>query len=161
SMANSTTQERQQLVSSLSQWLNARGVRHTFMEDFGAYLRARNSSTLSTGQVTPDTITLNFTGSATDINGVPVATPALVFYGNDEGTPANVPGFTNGTTVSFANAAPPSLALNTNSLSFNGVPGGSNPPSQTVSVSNAGTGTLNWTTSSSASWLTASPASGI
>ncbi|HKD13774.1 MAG TPA: hypothetical protein VKE71_04435 [Candidatus Angelobacter sp.] len=160
SMANSTTQERQGLISSLSPWLASRGVRHLFMEDMGAYLRARTKSTLTTGSVSPSTITLNFTGSATDANGAIVATNVLVFYGNDEGTSVNVPGFSNGTSVSFPNVTPPSLALSQNSLNFAGVPGGSNPPPQQVTVSNGGAGTLNWTASSSASWLSVSPGSG-
>jgi len=160
SMANGTTQERQGLITSLSPWLGARGVRHLFMEDMGAYMRARTKSTLSTGSVTPSTITLSFTGSATDANGAVVATQSLVFYGNDEGTLVNVPGFTNGSSISFPNVTPPSLALTKNALTFGGVPGGSNPPSQQVTVSNSGAGTLNWTASSGASWLGVSPASG-
>lgn len=160
-MANSTDQERQQLISTLSPWLASRGVRHVFMEELGAYMRARTKSTLSTGQVTPSTITLNFTGSATDGNGIATPTKALVFYGNDEGTLVEVPGFTNGTSISFPNVTPPGLALNKSSLTFNALPGGSNPPSQTINVSNSGSGTLTWKINNSTTWLTATPASGI
>ncbi|MBZ5522585.1 MAG: DUF1080 domain-containing protein, partial [Acidobacteriia bacterium] len=159
-MANSTDQERQQLISTLSPWMNGRGVRHTFMENLGAYMRARTKSTLSTGQVTPSTITLNFTGSATDGNGATVTTKTLVFYGDNDGTLVDIAGFTNGSTVSFPNVTPPGLALNKNSLSFEALPGGSNPPSQTVAISNSGAGTLNWVATESAPWLTISPSSG-
>ena len=161
SMANSTDQERQSFISTLSPWLAARGVRHIFMDDLGAYLHARVKSTLSGGTVDPNTISLTFTGNATDMNGNPVTTQALVFYGNDDGTLVNVPGFVNGTTISFPNVTPPSLALSQNSLNFGGVPGGGNPPSQTINVSNIGAGTLNWTANNGGTpWLYVSPASG-
>jgi hypothetical protein len=54
----------------------------------------------------------------------------------------------------------PSLAVSASSLSFLGTAGSSNPSAQSVTVSNAGTGTLSWTAASNQSWLTASPASG-
>lgn len=159
-MANSTDQERQQLISTLSPWMNGRGVRHIFMENLGAYMRARTKSKLSTGQVTPSTITLNFTGSATDANGANVGTKTFVFYGDNEGTLVDIAGFSNGLTTSFPNVTPPGLALNKSSLTFEALPGGSNPPSQTVAVSNAGAGTLNWVVTENAPWLTVSPLSG-
>lgn len=56
--------------------------------------------------------------------------------------------------------APPALLVNPSTLTFAAFQGGANPPSQAVSVYNEGSGTLNWTASSSASWLVASPASG-
>ncbi|HZR28340.1 MAG TPA: family 16 glycoside hydrolase, partial [Terriglobales bacterium] len=159
-MANSTDQERQQLITQLSPWLTGRGARHLFMEQLGAYLHARNKSLLASGQVTPSTITLNFTGNATDMNGVAVATKSLVFYGDNEGSLVDVPGFTNGTTVSFPNVTPPGLTLDKSSLTFEALPGGSNPASQSIAISNSGSGTLNWIASSNASWLTVSPSSG-
>ena len=160
SMANGTDQERQQFISQLSPWLAGHGVRHLFMEQLGAYLRARNKSSLASGQVTPSTITLNFNGSATDADGVPVTTSTLVFYGDNEGSLVNVPGFTNGASISFPNVTPPGLALDKNSLKFAAVPGGSNPPSQSIAISNSGSGTMNWTVNNSASWLSVSPLSG-
>lgn len=46
------------------------------------------------------------------------------------------------------------------SLSFTATQGGANPATQTLSISNTGDGTLSWTASDNASWLTISPASG-
>ncbi|HWU86169.1 MAG TPA: M20/M25/M40 family metallo-hydrolase [Kofleriaceae bacterium] len=46
------------------------------------------------------------------------------------------------------------------SMSFSGTAGGANPASQTLTISNSGTGTLTWTASSNAAWLTQSPTSG-
>lgn len=161
SYANTPDSERQQLISQLSTWLNTNGVIHAFVEDQGDYLLARRTSTLVSGEATTSTITLNFSGQATDFDGKLVPTKALVFYGNDNGSWVNVPGFgAGGSTISFPNATPPNILLSTNSLNFAAVPG-SNPPSQQVTVSNGGGGTLNWFATSSAQWLNISPSSGV
>ena len=54
----------------------------------------------------------------------------------------------------------PAIGVSPTSLSFTATAGGSNPANQTVSITNTGGGTLNWTASSNASWLSVSPASG-
>jgi hypothetical protein len=56
--------------------------------------------------------------------------------------------------------APPALLAQPATLTFAAFQGNGNPPSQSVTVYNEGTGTLNWTASSSAPWLIASPNSG-
>jgi len=56
--------------------------------------------------------------------------------------------------------APPALLASPQSLSFAAFLSLPNPPSQTISLYNQGSGVINWTTSSSASWLSVSPASG-
>jgi len=72
-----------------------------------------------------------------------------------QGSPATV-------TVTFVVAAPPQpvLSVSATSLTFNATQGGSNPASQSVNVTNTGTGTLNFTASSDSTWLAATPASG-
>ncbi|TLY16885.1 MAG: hypothetical protein E6K69_03110 [Nitrospirae bacterium] len=57
-------------------------------------------------------------------------------------------------------AAPPTIGLGPSSLTFTGVQGGANPTSQTLSFTNTGGGTLSWSVSDNAGWLTLSPASG-
>src|SRR6185436_14461631 len=52
------------------------------------------------------------------------------------------------------------IATTPTNMSFSGTAGGANPASQTLSISNSGTGTLTWTASSNATWLTLSPTSG-
>ncbi|HUU00614.1 MAG TPA: C25 family cysteine peptidase [Myxococcota bacterium] len=54
----------------------------------------------------------------------------------------------------------PLIAASPSELSFTGQVGESAPPSQTVQIDNAGTGTLEWTIACPASWLDCSPASG-
>ena len=56
--------------------------------------------------------------------------------------------------------SPPALVGQPASLSFNATAGGSSPAAKTLAVSNSGGGTLSWTASESASWLSVSPASG-
>ena len=55
---------------------------------------------------------------------------------------------------------PPAIGTSPTSLSFTAQQGGSNPAAQTVSISNTGGGTLTWSASDNATWLTVSPASG-
>jgi len=62
-------------------------------------------------------------------------------------------------TVSAA-PVPPTIGLSPSSVSFTGVQGGANPSNQTLSLTNTGGGTLSWTVSDNAAWLTVSPASG-
>lgn len=63
----------------------------------------------------------------------------------------------------FTFSVTPILNLSANQLTFAARPG-SNPPSQTFSITNAGTGTLNWTVSiiaiTGSNWLTVTPSSG-
>ena len=58
----------------------------------------------------------------------------------------------------------PVITLGTTSLSFSGLPNTNPPAAQTVSITNTGTGTLNWSaavnTTTGGAWLSVSPASG-
>lgn len=65
-------------------------------------------------------------------------------------------------TVNFdVTAAPtPTIGLSATTLSFSAVQGGSNPANKTITISNSGSGTLSWTATESAGWLSLSPASG-
>jgi len=56
---------------------------------------------------------------------------------------------------------PPAISASPTSFSFTVQRGGGNPAAQTLNISNTGGGTLTWTASDNASWLTLSPASGI
>jgi len=55
---------------------------------------------------------------------------------------------------------PPALAVSPASLSFSGVAGSANPAAKTLSVSNTGGGTLSFTASDDAAWLSVSPGTG-
>lgn len=49
---------------------------------------------------------------------------------------------------------PPAIGVSPTSLSFTAIKGGADPATQTLSISNTGGGTLNWTAVDNASWLT-------
>ena len=71
-------------------------------------------------------------------------------------SPVNVP-------VTFTVTAapvPPAIGTSPTNFSFTATQGGSNPANQTLSLSNTGGGTLTWTASDNAPWLTLAPASG-
>jgi hypothetical protein len=54
----------------------------------------------------------------------------------------------------------PSIVLNPTAFTFDAVQGGANPVDQVLSITNGGTGTLNWSVSDNADWLTLNPLSG-
>jgi hypothetical protein len=60
------------------------------------------------------------------------------------------------------NVTPPSSAIGENptSLTFVATQGGANPTPQSIGITNTGKGTLNWSASDDASWLSLTPVSG-
>jgi hypothetical protein len=68
---------------------------------------------------------------------------ALVIYNATAGAPAS-----------------PAIGVSPASFSFTATSGGANPANQSLSITNTGGGTLNWTASDNATWLSVSPASG-
>jgi hypothetical protein len=68
---------------------------------------------------------------------------ALVIYNGSAGAPTN-----------------PTIGVSPTSFSFTATAGGANPANQSLSITNTGAGTLNWTASDNATWLTVSPTSG-
>ncbi len=156
----STAAQRQQAITQISAFLNARGVRHLFMENMGAYMRARVKSVLTAATATPSNLSLTFTGGALDADGNQIPTYFYTFYGDDEGVLQQVPGFSNGYTYTTVNNAPPRIALTPAQLQFAGVPGGA-ATGQSAALTNTGNGTLPFTTQTDSAWLSASPASGV
>ncbi|THJ24757.1 MAG: hypothetical protein CAF45_004255 [Nitrospira sp. CG24E] len=55
---------------------------------------------------------------------------------------------------------PPDIGISPTSLTFTAIQGGGNPTTQTLSIGNRGGGTLNWTATDNATWLTLSQISG-
>jgi hypothetical protein len=54
----------------------------------------------------------------------------------------------------------PTISFSPSSFSFSATQGGANPPSQTLHIWNSGGGTLSWSVSDDATWLSLSPTSG-
>ena len=155
----STETERQQAITQISSFISANHGIQAFMEEMGAYMCARVTSVLSTAQASPSTLTLNFTGNATDMDGNLIPTNAYVFYGDNEGIQVTVPGFTGGYTFTTPNSAPPAIGISEPNLVFSSLPGAA-PVTQQETISNTGSGVLNYTVQSNASWLTAKAGTG-
>jgi hypothetical protein len=102
-----------------------------------------NSGTIT---VTPDITGLAAGTYTTDIT---VTAPGA------GGSPKTIP-----VTFTVAAPTPPALSVTPTSLSFSGTQGGSNPAAKTLTVANTGGGTMSWTASDDASWMSVSPASG-
>jgi hypothetical protein len=158
-MNTSTAANRQSFITQLSQWCATNHCQHMFMDQMGDYLRARSHSLLSTASLNGTTLTLNFTGAATDADGNLIDTKTYVFYGDTEGSLLDVPGFANGASYNFSTSQSPSLQILPTSLTFASTVGTS-PASQNLTIANIGSGTLTWSVTSNATWLTASPTSG-
>ena len=62
--------------------------------------------------------------------------------------------------ITVAGGAPATIGYSPSSFSFTGTQGGANPSGQTLSIWNSGGGTLSWSVSDDATWLTLSPTSG-
>jgi hypothetical protein len=98
--------------------------------------------------------TITVTPSISGLAAGTYTTDVTVAAAGATGSPKTIP-------VTFTVAAPPTPALSVapSSLSFSGTAGSASPAAKTLDVSNAGTGTLNWSASENASWLSISPAS--
>jgi hypothetical protein len=78
--------------------------------------------------------------------------------GDISGTGLADPGNGNGHAYGLNRGA--EVSLSPSGLAFSATVGGNNPTPQTVTVSNSGTGTLNWSIGTGAGWLSLSTASG-
>ncbi len=63
-------------------------------------------------------------------------------------------------TIFVMTASPSTLAVTPAALQFAYASGGATPAAQSIEITNSGTGTLAWTATGSASWISVSPASG-
>jgi hypothetical protein len=93
-----------------------------------------------------------------DISGLAAGTyttDVTVSAGAVAGSPKAIP-----VTLTVAPPSPPALGTSPASLSFSATTGGSAPAAKTIAVTNTGGGTLSWSATESASWLSLSPASG-
>ncbi len=86
------------------------------------------------------------------------ATVPAISQGSYPVTATN-PGGASNTYYSF-DVVSPTISVSPTIFTFTAQEGGTNPASQTLYISNSGSGTMNWSVSESETWLTLSPASG-
>ena len=102
--------------------------------------------TVTTFNIGTPSVTTYYFITAFDLAGNESAESAVATY-TPVGTPPPV--------------VPPVIGTSPTSLAFTATQGGANPATQTLTISNTGGGTLTWSASDNAAWLTVSPASGI
>jgi hypothetical protein len=56
---------------------------------------------------------------------------------------------------------PPTICVDPHAFFFNAIAGDTNPSPKTLTITNCGSGTLNWTVSNSEAWLSLNPTSGV
>ena len=99
--------------------------------------------------------TITVTPSISGLTAGTYTTDVTVAATGATGSPKTIP-----VTFTVDPPTPPSLSVTPASLSFGGTQGGSSPAAKTLAVANTGGGSLNWTASESAAWLSVGPASG-
>jgi len=123
---------------------------YTLSED-ASWLNVNPASGTSTGSENVHTLTVNTGGLGT---GTYTGTVNIV-----DTNAVNNPQAVN-VSLEIGTSLPPTIAVDPDSLRFNGQVGGSNPASQRIRVRNSGQGTLNYAVSANAAWLDISPAGG-
>jgi hypothetical protein len=84
--------------------------------------------------------------------------PAYLLFTNTDGTNFT-PEFYQGT-IQIGESIPPHINVSPLSMTFEGTIGYPSPPSQALSITNGGGGTLTWTAAFSSSWMSVNPAGG-
>ena len=97
--------------------------------------------------------TLSVSASTTGLAGGTVSAPIMISASGATNTPQTI-------TASLTVTAQPALGLSPTTFSFTATQGAANPAPNTLNVTNPGTGTLTWSVTDNASWLTLTPASG-
>jgi len=115
------------------------------------WLSLSPTSGSSTGETDDVTVSVNINGmSAGEYDGtITITAPGA------SNTPQTVP-----VHLSITAAEVPTIDYSPSSFSFEAEEGGADPASETLGIWNAGTGTLTWSVSDDAAWLSLSPTSG-
>jgi uncharacterized protein (TIGR03437 family) len=157
------------------------GSERALLFKFGPIITGVQSATSSGmgGLIVASGSTIYVYGSGFSTAGLTLTangSPLSVSASSDQEITAYLPGGYNGVvrlgvsnangqhTVNIMTASappPPSISLSQAKASFSYTLGTTAPAAQSVTISNAGGGTLSWSASSNAGWLSVSPASGI
>jgi Concanavalin A-like lectin/glucanases superfamily/Viral BACON domain len=99
--------------------------------------------------------TITVTPNITGLTAGTYNTDVTVSAAGAGGSPKTIP-----VTFTVNPPAPPSLSVTPTSLSFSATQGGSSPAGKSLTIANTGGGSMSWTASDDAAWLSVSPASG-
>jgi len=134
---------------TLEIWNSGRGTLNWTLSDDAAWLSEAPVSSNSTGEHDNVTVAANITGMSA---GNYTANITINAAGANN-TPQVVP-------VNLHISLPPEISFSPASLAFSAVKGGTDPANETLEIWNSGGGTLNWTLSDDAAWLSEVPMSG-
>jgi hypothetical protein len=123
------------------------------LSDNAAWLTLSTASGMTTTETDSIAASVNLTGLAAGTYTAAITVSASGATNSPQIIPVSL-------TVTAASTATPVIGLSVSSLAFSGTAGGVNPAAQSFTISNTGAGTLTWTASDNAAWLTLSPATG-
>jgi uncharacterized membrane protein YphA (DoxX/SURF4 family) len=140
------------LSQTLELWNSGDGALNWSVSEDATWLSLDPISGSSTGEHGFVTVSVNISGMAAgDYDAaITISAPGAT------NTPQTVP-------VSLTVSSPtpePAITYSPSGFSFTATKGGSNPSSQTLEIWNSGNGTLNWSVSEDATWLSLDPISG-
>ena len=136
---------------TLEIWNSGPGTLDWSMSDDAAWLTLAPTSGSSTGEKDKVTVSVDIAGMGA---GVYSATTTITAAGATN-TPRTL-----AVTLTVTETEAPAIAVDPASLSFSAVAGQANPADKTLEIWNSGTGTLNWSVSDDAAWLSLTPTSG-
>jgi hypothetical protein len=134
---------------TLEIWNSGSGILNWSVSDDADWLTLNPTNGTSTGE--HDAVTLSV-----DISGLAAETYNAIITISASGatnTPQTV-------SVSLTIGSPTAIAYSPLSFSFSATERGANPEDQTLEIWNSGSGTLNWSVSDDADWLTLNPTNG-
>ncbi len=136
---------------TLEIWNSGSGTLDWSVSDNAAWLTLSPASGSSTGEHDNVTLSVNISGRTAGTYSATIT----ITDPNATNSPQTVPVSLNITAV-----PKPTISFSPSSFTFSATEGGSNPANQTLEIWNSGSGTLNWSVSDNATWLSLSPASG-
>ena len=123
------------------------------LSDSAAWLGLSTASGTTTTETDAISVSVNLTGLAAGTYSAVINIAASGATNTPQAIPVSL-------TVAAAPSSTPIIGISLTSLSFAGTAGGTNPATQSFTISNTGSGTLTWTAGDNATWLTLSPATG-
>jgi hypothetical protein len=134
---------------TLEIWNSGGGMLNWTVSDGAAWLNEAPANGSSTGEHDNVTVSVNITGMSAGDYSANINITAM----GANNTPRVVP-------VSLHISLAPEISFSPASLSFSAIQGGANPGNQTLEIWNSGGGTLNWSLSDDAAWLSEAPMNG-
>ena len=134
---------------TLEIWNSGGGTINWSLSDDAGWLSEVPENGTSSGEYNNVTVAVNITGMSAGDYSANINITALGANNTSQVVP-----------VSLHISLPPAISFNPLSLSFSAVAGGSNPENQTLEIWNSGGGTINWSLSNDAGWLSEIPENG-